>query len=54
MDPFSLAFYAAVCGALSVVAPKLGSFLPRLAIGAVVGLLAAMLLPLVRGLIGGY
>ena len=54
MDPISLAFYAIVCGCLSVFAPNLGGFAPRLAVGAGVGIVAALVLPLLRGLFGGY
>ena len=53
MDPFALIFYAAVCGALSWLAPNLGGATLRMGVGAVVGILAAMLLPIVRGMIGG-
>ena len=52
MEPISLAFYAVVCGALSVVAPNLGGFVPRLAVGAVVGIVAALVLPFLRGMMG--
>ena len=51
MDPITLSFYAVVCGALSIVAPNLGGFIPRLAIGAVVGIVAATVLPLARGVL---
>lgn len=54
MDPISLSFYAAICGTLSVAAPKLGGFLPRLGIGAIVGLVAAAALPWLKGLATGY
>ena len=54
MDWIALAFYACVCGGLGIAAPFLGGFLPRLAVGAVVGICAAILLPLLRGLMGGY
>ena len=53
MDPIALAFYAIICGALSVFAPNLGGFLPRLAAGAAVGIIAATLLPVIKGLIAG-
>ena len=52
MEPISLAFYAAVCGILSVVAPNLGGVVPRLAVGAIVGVVAATVLPLLRGMLG--
>lgn len=48
MDPFTLAFYASVCGVLSVIAPRLGGFFLRLGIGALVGIIAALALPAVR------
>ncbi|MEL6642806.1 MAG: hypothetical protein AAFQ79_02635 [Pseudomonadota bacterium] len=53
MDPISLVFYAVVCGLLSLFAPNLGGYLPRLLIGAGVGVLAAFALPMIRGVIGG-
>lgn len=52
MDIISMAFYAVVCGLLSAAAPALPSALPRLAIGAAVGIAAAAILPLVRGMMG--
>ena len=54
MEPISLAFYAIVCGILSVVAPNLGGFLPRLIVGAGVGIVAAIVLPIIRQLSQGY
>ena len=53
MDPITLGFYAAVCGILSMVAPSLGGRLPRLLIGAIVGIIAASVLPMIRGVFGG-
>ena len=52
MDPISLVFYAIVCGILSAVAPNLGGMVPRLAAGAVVGIVAAAALPTLRGVLG--
>ena len=52
MEPISLAFYAAVCGLLSLFAPALGGMVPRVAAGAVVGVVAAMVLPMIRGMMG--
>ncbi len=52
MDPVSLVFYAAVCGLLSAFAPRLGSPAARLGAGAVVGLVAATVLPVLRGAFG--
>ena len=54
MDPISIVFYAIVCGLLSLFAPNLGGMVPRLATGAVVGIVAAALLPLLRGMMMGY
>ena len=48
MDPLALALYAIICGALSVLAPNLGGFLPRL-VAAAVGIVAAALLPVIKG-----
>ncbi|MDD9921494.1 MAG: hypothetical protein OXQ92_04310 [Boseongicola sp.] len=52
MDPFTLTFYAIVCGILSAIAPNLGGIAPRLITGAVVGVVAAAALPFLRGMIG--
>lgn len=52
MDPVTLGFYALVCGVLSVLSPGLGPMGTRLIIGAVVGVLAATMLPMVRGSLG--
>jgi len=54
MEPISLAFYAGVCGLLGVVAPRLGGFVSRLLIGGIVGIIAALLLPMIRGMLTGY
>ncbi|WP_233417014.1 hypothetical protein [Halovulum marinum] len=48
MDPLTLVYYAAVCGALGAYAPRMGGLVVRLGIGAIVGLVAATALPLVR------
>ena len=50
MEPISIAFYAIVCGLLSVFAPNLPSMPVRLAVGAVVGVIAALVLPVLRGM----
>ena len=52
MEPISLIFYAVVCGLLSLFAPSLGGRLPRLAVGAGVGVIAAIVLPVLRGAMG--
>ncbi|NKX45245.1 hypothetical protein [Roseicyclus persicicus] len=48
MDVTALAFYAAVCALLSLAAPRLGTPLLRLGVGALVGIAAAALLPVLR------
>lgn len=52
MDITALTFYAVVCGVLSMASPSLGTPWRRLGIGAVVGIIAAAVLPMVRGVIG--
>ena len=52
MDITALVFYAIVCGVLSMMAPNLGGRLSRLALGAAVGVVAAVLLPFLRDFIG--
>ena len=52
MDPITLGFYAIVCASLSVVAPRFARLPVRLGIGAAVGLVAASLLPVLRGALG--
>jgi hypothetical protein len=52
MDLVALAFYAVVCALLSLFAPSLGGRLQRLVVGAGVGLVAAAVLPALRGGLG--
>lgn len=52
MDPFVLIFYAVICGGLGLVAPNLGSPAIRLGVGAGIGIAAAALLPIIRGILG--
>jgi hypothetical protein len=54
MDITALGFYAVVCGVLSFASPQLGRPLSRFAIGAVIGIVAATVLPILRGTFGGY
>ncbi len=54
MEPVSLIFYAVICGLLSVFAPNFGGVMPRMAIGAVVGIAAAATLPFLRDMMVGY
>lgn len=52
MEFSGLVFYAVVCGSLSFAAPMFGSAITRLAVGAGVGLIAAIALPMIQGAIG--
>lgn len=52
MDLTALVFYALVCGGLSVAGPKLGAPFVRFGIGAVVGIIAALVLPVIRSGLG--
>lgn len=49
-----MGFYACVCGLLSVFAPQLGTIYVRLGVGAAVGAVSALALPLLRDAVGGY
>ena len=51
MDPITLAFYAVVCGCLSAVAPNFPRLPIRLGVGAAVALVAASVLPWIKGMI---
>lgn len=53
MDIITVSYYAVVCGVLGMAGPKLGGTVVRLIIGAIVGVIAATLLPTVR-LIAGF
>lgn len=54
MDIITLAFYAVVCACLTWAAPRLGAPWMRFGVGAVVGIIAASLLPLLRDVLTGY
>lgn len=54
MDPIALVFYAVICACLSFFAPNLGGMVPRLFVGAVVGIGAAVALPFVQTMVGTY
>lgn len=51
MDPFSIIYYALICGLLSRFIPGGIPGSARFGIGAVVGIVAAILLPSLRGMI---
>ena len=52
LDFTAMAFYAAVCGGLALVAPSTGGWPVRVALGIIVGMTAATVLPLVQGAMG--
>jgi hypothetical protein len=52
MDPVSATFYAAVCGALTSFAPHFGGLWMRMGVGALVGVGAAAVFPMVHYLTG--
>ena len=52
MDPVTMIFYGLVCGVLGALAPNLGGRNIRIAIGAAVGAVSAILLPAIRSAIG--
>ncbi|MCB1385253.1 MAG: hypothetical protein KDJ80_04880 [Nitratireductor sp.] len=51
-DTTAIVWYAAICGALAAFAPSLGGRAARIAIGAVVGVIAASLLPFLKSMMG--
>ena len=52
IDGVAIVWYAAICGTLSAFARTFGGRASRIGIGAVVGILAATLLPLLKSMIG--
>ena len=54
MDPIAITFYAVICGFLSAASPVVPSLPIRLAVGAVVGIGAAVILPLLKGAMNIY
>lgn len=52
MDYVALSFYALVCGTLGFIAPRFGRPLARFGLGAVIGILAALFLPSLKGFLG--
>lgn len=53
MDVTALIFYALVCGALGWAGPRLGTPMMRFGLGAVVGIVAAAILPFLKALLDG-
>ncbi len=52
MDVTAMAFYALVCGGLGALSPRLPYFWQRFAVAALVGVIAAAVLPVLRGVLG--
>ncbi len=48
----ALVFYGVVCGVLGWAGPRLGAPPVRFGIGVVVGIVAATLVPVLRGMLG--
>ncbi len=51
-DSTAVVWYAAICGLLAAFAPQLGGRIVRLSIGAGVGIVAATVLPIIKGMMG--
>lgn len=51
-DLGSMAWYAAICGALAALAPTLRTPVRRILVGAIVGIIAATVLPTLRIVMG--
>ncbi len=51
-DSTAIVWYAAICGILAAFAPQIGGRVVRLTIGAVVGIVAASVLPIIKGIMG--
>ncbi|WP_175549244.1 hypothetical protein [Planktotalea frisia] len=52
MDITALSFYAIICGVLSLAAPRFGGAWIRFGLGALVGILAALFLPIIKQSLG--
>ena len=52
IDATAIAWYAAVCGVLSALAPNFGGKIVRIVIGGIVGIIAATVLPAIRSMTG--
>lgn len=53
MDPITLGYYALVCAIVGAASPRFGRLPSRLIAGAVIGIGAATLLPLLRAFLNG-
>jgi hypothetical protein len=52
MDPVTMVFYGGICGALALWSPWVENRWGRFGAGVVVGLVAALILPVVRRTLG--
>lgn len=52
MDLFVTLFYGVICGALSLIAPSFRTRPLRFGAGVAIGILSALLMPTIRGLMG--
>jgi hypothetical protein len=52
VDSVNVVFYAAVCGTLAAFAPAAGGRAARVVLGIAVGVIAALVLPFLKSLIG--
>jgi hypothetical protein len=52
MDITALSFYAVVCGVINFAAPRLGKPYMRFFLGAITSILAALLLPSLKAMLG--
>lgn len=52
MDPVTAIFYALICGGLAGAAPAFQSVTARIVAGGVTGVIASVVLPYLRGLLG--
>jgi hypothetical protein len=48
IDTLTMGFYAVVCAVLAALVPTFGSFIVRVIVGAVTGIAAAALWPLIQ------
>lgn len=52
MDVVTIAYYATVCGVLSLAGPRMSRAPVRFAVGIGIGVAAALLLPVIRSALG--
>ena len=52
MDWLPIVFYGLICGCLSAAAPSLGTAAGRIIAGGLTGVVAAVVLPYIRAMLG--